>query len=83
MDNRTKISIKELEYVRKYCLAETYPASDERCPYLKAMILGSLLTKDGNFKKSDAMFLCRYPDRSMPIHEASLISELAQCPDPK
>ena len=83
MDNITKTLIEELGYVRKYCLAGTYPASDERCPYLKVIILGSLLTDDDNFRESDAMFLCRYPNRSMPIHEASLISELVQCPDPK
>ena len=76
MEETTKISAKELEFVKKYCFGGTYPASDERCRYSKTKILaGSPL------KEADAIFLCRYPDENMPTHQARLISELEQCPD--
>ena len=76
-----KTCIEELKFVRKYCLAGTYPASDERCPRLKVMMLGCPRTEDCDSRKPDAVFLCRYPERLMPIHAAPLISELPQCPD--
>jgi len=82
----TKTESKDLWFVRKYCLAGTFPASDERCPYAKAKLLAGLpkiTTSDGDFKEVDAMFLCRYPDLEMPTHEARLTSELTLCPDPK
>ena len=38
-------------------------------------------TDSSDFKDVDAVFLCRYPDEKMPIHEARVISELDQCPN--
>jgi hypothetical protein len=84
MPETTKMSTEELEFVKKYCLGGTYPASDERCRYAKAKILAGSpqnTTGSSDLKKADAIFLCRYPDAKMPTHEASLISELEQCPD--
>jgi hypothetical protein len=77
---------EDLGLVLKYCLANTYPASEKRCPYAKDQLLAGfpkITTSDGDFKEADAMFLCRYPDREMPTHEARLTSELTQCPDPE
>jgi len=39
MRETTRISDKDLEFVRKYCLGGTFPASDQRCPYAKAKLL--------------------------------------------
>lgn len=39
MRKMTKVSNKDLMFVQKYCLADTFPASDERCPYAKAKLL--------------------------------------------
>ena len=75
---------EELLFVRKYCLAGTFPASDERCPYAKAKMMtkSSEVSKGKNdFRDVDGIFLCKYPDREMPAHEARLTSELTQCPD--
>jgi len=79
----TKTESKDLGLVRKYCLAGTFPASDERCPYAKAKIMArssEVSTGISDFKDVDGIFLCRYPDRAMPAHEARLTSELDQCP---
>ena len=79
----TKTESEDLGFVRKYCLAGTYPASDERCPYAKANIMAKsseVSTGKRDFKDVDGIFLCRYPDREMPAHEAPLTSELDQCP---
>ena len=75
---------EELLFVRKYCLAGTFPASDERCPYAKAKMMAksSEVSKGKNDSRDvDGIFLCKYPDREMPAHEARLTSELTQCPD--
>ena len=69
--------MKDLDFVRDYCLAGTYPASDERCPFAKAKLLGIR----GDLKQPDGIFLCRYPDEKMPTHQARLISELKGCPN--
>ena len=82
----TRTESKDLLFVRKYCLAGTFPASDERCPYAKAKIMAKsseVSTGKSDFKDVDGIFLCKYPDREMPGHEARLTSELTQCPDPK
>ena len=79
----TKILNEDLKFVRKYCLAGTFPASDERCPYAKAKLLAGFpdIPKGASDnREADALFLCRYPDQKMPTHEARLISELNQCP---
>lgn len=81
-----KTESEDLGFVRKYCLAGTYPASNERCPYAKAKIMAKSLeifTGKSDFTDVDGIFLCKYPDREMPAHEARLTSELSQCPDPK
>lgn len=77
---------EDLGFVLKYCLASTYPASERRCPYAKAKLLAGLPeipARNGDCKKVDGIFLCRYPDEKLPTHEAHLTSELTQCPDPK
>ena len=83
MEETTKMSAEDLEFVKKYCLGGTYPASDERCRYAKAKMLAAShqnTSGSSDLKEPDAIFLCRYPDEKMPTHEASLISELEQCP---
>jgi hypothetical protein len=83
MQKITKMQNEDLEFVRKYCLAGTFPASDERCPYAKAKLLAGLpdIPKGASdLREADTLFLCRYPDQKMPTHEARLISELSQCP---
>ncbi|MCG6945623.1 MAG: hypothetical protein LJE87_09800 [Deltaproteobacteria bacterium] len=83
MQKITKMQNEDLEFVRKYCLAGTFPASDERCPYAKAKLLAGVpdIPKGASdLREADALFLCRYPDQKMPTHEARLISELSQCP---
>ena len=75
---------EDLFFVRRYCLAGTFPASDERCPYAKAKIMArstEVSTGKSNFRDVDGIFLCKYPDREMPAHEARLTSELTECPD--
>ena len=84
MTKRPKTAPEELWFVRRYCYAKPYPGSNFRCRYVKAKIMAksseiSAGMKD--FQEMDGMFLCRYPDESMPTHEARLISELDQCPD--
>ena len=79
----TRTESKDLLFVRKYCLAGTFPASDERCPYAKAKIMAKsseVSTGKSDFKDVDGIFLCKYPDREMPGHEARLTSELDHCP---
>ena len=76
---------EDLGFVLKYCLASTYPASERRCPYAKAKLLAGLPeipARNGDCKKVDGIFLCRYPDEKLPTHEAHLTSELTHCPDP-
>ncbi len=83
MQKIIKMQNEDLEFVRKYCLAGTFPASDERCPYAKTKLLAGLrdITQGASdLREADALFLCRYPDQKMPTHEARLISELSQCP---
>ena len=79
----TETESGDLWFARKYCLAGTFPASDERCLYAKVKMLATSpqnTTGSSGLKKPDAIFLCRYPDEKMPTHEASLTSELEQCP---
>ena len=78
-----KTDSEDLWFVRKYCFAKIYPASDVRCRFAKAKIMAkssevSTLRRD--FKEVDGIFLCRYPDENMPIHEAKLTLEIDQCP---
>ena len=76
---------EDLLFVRKYCLAGTFPASDERCPYAKAKIMAKsseVSAGKSDFRDVDGIFLCKYPDREMPAHEARLTSELTECPNP-
>ncbi len=83
MHKATRVPKKELDFVRKYCFGGTFPASDERCPYAKIKLRTSVPkspTDDSGFEGVDAMFLCRYSDKRIPLHEAHLISELSQCP---
>ena len=78
-----KTHSEDLGFVRKYCLANTYPASDARCQYAKAKLMAKsseISTGKGGLKDVDGIFLCKYPDREMPTHEARLTSELDQCP---
>ena len=78
-----KTQSEGLGVVRKYCLANTYPASDARCRYVKAKIMAKsseVSTGKSDFKDVDGIFLCRFPDQEMPTHEARLTSELDQCP---
>ena len=86
MGKRPKTESEDMGFVRKYCLANTYPASDARCRYVKAKIMArtsEISGGKGDFKDVDGIFLCRYPDREMPTHEACLTSELNQCPYPE
>lgn len=79
-----KTESEDLGFVRKYCFATTYPASDLRCRYVKAKIMAKsseISAGKTNCKDADSIFLCRYPDEHMPIHEARLTSELDQCPN--
>jgi hypothetical protein len=81
-----KTESEDLGFVRKYCLAGTFPASDERCPYAKAKIMAKpseISTGKSDFRDVDGIFLCKYPVREMPTHEARLTSELDQCPYPE
>ena len=84
LGKRHKMESEDLRFVRKYCFAQTYPASDVRCPYVKAKILAKpseISTGATNPKEVDGIFLCRYPDKNMPTHQARLTSELDQCPN--
>ena len=79
-----KTSSEDLGFVRKYCFANSYPASDERCPYAKAKIIvkpAKISSDNRNVEEVDEIFLCRYPDEKMPLHQARLTSELDQCPN--
>jgi hypothetical protein len=78
-----KTMSQDLWFVRQYCFARTYPASDARCRFVKAKILiKSAETHLGGYSEEvDGIFLCRYPDEKMPLHEACLTSELDQCPN--
>jgi hypothetical protein len=79
-----KTASEDLWFVRRYCFAKTYPASDLRCRYVKAKIMvksSAGFTDKADLKELDGIFLCRYPDENMPTHEARLTSELDQCPN--
>jgi hypothetical protein len=85
MGRTPKTFREELEFVRKYCLARTFPADSERCPYSKTKMLGrheyKTATGDTNMRDPEAMYLCRYPDRQMSTDSAALIRGLEECPD--
>ena len=78
-----KTTSQDLWFVRQYCFARTYPASDSRCRYVKAKILvkSAAIPLGENSEEVDGIFLCRYPDEKMPLHEACLTSELDECPN--
>ena len=78
-----KTESEDIGFVRKYCLAGTFPASNERCPYAKAKIMAKsseVSTGKSDFRDVDGIFLCKYPDREIPTHQACLTSELDHCP---
>ena len=84
MSKRHKTSSEDLWFVRKYCFANSYPASDVRCPYAKAKIIvkpAKISLHKRHPEEVDGIFLCRYPDEKMPLHQARLTSELHQCPN--
>ena len=79
-----KTSSEDLWFVRKYCFANSYPASDVRCPYAKAKIVVKPAKTSSDKRRAeevDGIFLCRYPNENMPLHQARLTSELHQCPN--
>jgi len=80
-----KTMSQDLWFVRRYCFARTYPASDARCRFVKAKILikSREIPLGGNSEEVDGVFLCRYPDENIPLHEARLTSELDCCPNPE
>jgi hypothetical protein len=83
MSKWPKTAPKDLWFVRRYCDAKTYPASDLRCRYVKAKIMAKsseVSTDRNDSKEVDGIFLCRYPDEKMPTHGARLTSELDLCP---
>jgi hypothetical protein len=84
MRKTPKTASEDLWFVRKYCFARKYPANDGNCCYIRAKIMfksSEISTDSSDFKDLDAVFLCRYPDERMPLHEARLTSELDQCPN--
>jgi len=84
MSERQRTSSEDQLFVRKYCFARSYPASDVRCPYAKAKIIvktAKMASDNREAEEVDGIFLCRYPDEKMPLHEARLTSELDQCPN--
>jgi hypothetical protein len=86
MRKSQKTSSEDQWFVRKYCYARSYPASDVRCPFAKATIIAkpAKISSDGrDSDEVDAIFLCRYPDKEMPLHQARLTSELDKCPNPE
>jgi hypothetical protein len=86
VDKVTRMSAEDVVFVRKYCLGGTFPASDERCPFSKAKLLAGdakIAQQDSVPGGADTLFLCRYPDKNMPMHKARLISELHECPSPE
>jgi len=79
-----KTASEDLWFVRMYCFAGKYPANDGRCCYMRAKILSKssgISTVTSDFRDVDVVFLCRYPNEKMPLHEARLTLELDQCPD--
>ena len=84
MRKRHRTSSEDQFFVRKYCFARSYPASDVRCPYAKAEIIAKhikISRDDQDAEEVDGIFLCRYPDLNMPLHEARLTAELDKCPN--
>jgi hypothetical protein len=83
MGKRHKTSSEDLWFVRKYCFANSYPASEVRCPFAKAKIFvkpAKTSLDKRNPEEVDGIFLCRFPDEKMPLHQARLTSELDKCP---
>jgi hypothetical protein len=84
MRKQHRTSSEDQWFVRKYCFANSYPASDVRCPYAKAKIVAKpakISADNRDAEEADGIFLCRYPDEEMPLHQARLTSELDQCPN--
>jgi hypothetical protein len=84
MRKRQRTSSEYQLFVRKYCFARSYPASDVRCPYAKAKIIvkpAKISSDNRDAEEVDGIFLCRYPDAKMPLHEARLTSEMDKCPN--
>jgi hypothetical protein len=84
MRKRQRTSSEDQLFVRKYCFARSYPASDARCPYAKAKIIvkpAKIASGNPDPEEVDGIFLCRYPDENMPLHEARLTSEIDKCPN--
>jgi hypothetical protein len=84
MRKRNRTPSEDQSFVRKYCFARSYPASDVRCPYAKAKIIvkpAKISSVNRDAEEVDGIFLCRYPDLEMPLHEARLTSELNKCPN--
>jgi hypothetical protein len=84
MRKRHKTSYEDQLFVRKYCFANSYPASDVRCPYAKAKITvkpAKISSDNREAEEVDGIFLCRYPDAKMPLHQARLTSDLDRCPN--
>jgi hypothetical protein len=71
------ISDRDLDFVRKYCLGGTFPASDEHCLYAKVKLLGTYVNRN----QPGGIFLGRYPGAKTPTHKAQLISDLNECPN--
>ena len=79
-----RTSSEDQWFVRKYCFARSYPASDVACPYAKAKIIGKpakISSDNREAEEVDGIFLCRYPDAKMPLHKARLTADLDQCPN--
>jgi len=77
MRKRHRTSPEDQLFVRKYCFARSYPASDVRCPFAKAKIIvkpNKISSDDRKAEEVDA-------DINMPLHEARLTSELDKCPN--
>jgi hypothetical protein len=84
MGKTPKTASEDLWFVRKYCFTRRYPANDGRCRHITVKILfksSKISTDSRDFEDLDALFLCRYPDETMPLHEARPTSELDQCPN--
>jgi hypothetical protein len=84
MKKTLKTVAEELFFVRKYCFGGTYPASDDRCRYIRGKVLvksSEVSTGRSDPKEMNAVFFCRYPDEGMLLEKARLTSELDQCPD--
>jgi len=84
MRKRQRTPSEDQSFVRKYCFARSYPASDVRCPYAKAKIIvkpAKVSSDNPDAEEVDGIFLCRYPDEKMPLHQARLTAEMDKCPN--